>query len=132
MGSESEEDFAEILRTEINYKNFKKAIKSLRKLNLIIQKRGTVYIELHPLVKEFIRYNYISEERNVYISLLINYYDKMVVILKPRLNDKLTYDELKSFTNKIELSINAKKYNDAIGHLLEIMTAMTNAGYIEE
>ena len=132
LGSESEEDFAEILRTEINYKNFKKAIKSLRKLNLIIQKRGTVYIELHPLVKEFIRYNYISEERNVYISLLINYYDKMVVILKPRLNDKLTYDELKSFTNKIELSINAKKYNDAIGHLLEIMTAMTNAGYIEE
>lgn len=26
LGSESEEDFAEILRTEINYKNFKKQL----------------------------------------------------------------------------------------------------------
>ena len=130
--AETSEDYSDILRPELNYKNFQKALKALRNLNLIVERRETDYIELHPLVKEFIRKNYQISERSRYISLFIKYYDKFVFVLKERLSYKLSFDEFLNFTNKAELSINGGDFQSAITTLWEVHSAMSAGGYIEE
>ncbi|MGF1747086.1 hypothetical protein, partial [Vibrio minamisatsumaniensis] len=130
--AESTEDYAEILRPELNYNQYQKALKALRNFNLIVEKRGSNYIELHPLVKEFIRKNYQTSERNKYISLIVTYYDKAIYVLREKLSYKLSFDEFSNFTNKAELSINAGDHQNAINSLWEIHSSMTAAGYNEE
>ena len=130
--SESIDDYAKIVDSEMNYKRFTKALKSLKQLNLIIEKRDTDYIELHPLVKDFIRRNYLLEERQKYISMFIKYYDKFVVVLKNKISFKNTYEDFTNFTKKAELSINAGNYQEAINSLYEVNNSMISAGYIEE
>lgn len=49
--AEKEEDLANIVEKKLNYNQFSKAMKSLRSLNLIVEKEGAGYIELHPLVR---------------------------------------------------------------------------------
>ena len=130
--AETTDDYSEMLRSELNYKNFRKALKALRNLNLIVNKRDTNYIELHPLVKEYIRKNYQTSDRSKYISLIISYYDKFIYVLKENLSHKLSFDEFSNFTNKAELSINKSDFQSAINTLYEIHSAMCAAGYIEE
>lgn len=130
--SETIDDYAEILGHELNYNKFMKAIKTLRSLNLIIEKRNSDYIELNPLVKEFVRTNHPSSERRKFISMIIGFYDKSVLILKNKLSYKLSFDDFSKFTNKAELSINAGEHQDAIHTLWEIIPSMTSAGYTEE
>lgn len=130
--SESIDDYAKIVDSEMNYKKFNKALKSLSGLSLIVEKRNTKYIELHPLVKDFIRKNYMLAERRKYISMFIQYYDKFVVILKNTISYKNTYDDFTNFTKKAELSVNAGDFQKAIATLYEVNTSMISAGYIEE
>lgn len=130
--AESTEDYADILKSELNYNQYRKALKALRNFNLVVEKRGSNYIELHPLVKEFIRKNYQTSERNKYISLIVTYYDKFIYVLREKLNHELSFEEFSNFTNKAELSINAGDYQNAINSLWEVHDAMTAAGYNEE
>ncbi len=130
--AETTEDYSEMLRSELNYKNFNKALKALRNLNLIVNKRNTDYIELHPLVKEYIRKNYQTSDRSRYISIVLSYYDKFIVVLKERISHKLSFDEFSNFTNKAELSINKGDFQSAINTLHEVNSAMCAAGYIDE
>ena len=130
--AETVEEYGKMLEAELNYNKFSKSIKALRNLNLIIDKRDTDYIELHPLVKEYIRTNYPSHERSKYIAMITHYYDQYVVVLKQRLGHKLSYDEYINFTHKAELLINAGKYQEALNTLSEVIDSMSTAGYIDE
>ncbi len=130
--AETVEDYAEILSSELTFNKFGRVLNSLKNMNLLINKRDTDYIELHPLVKEFIRKNYQTSDRSRYISMLIKYYDKYVLVLKKVLSHKLSFDEFVNFTNKAELSINAGDFQNAISTLSEIHSSMSSAGYIEE
>ncbi len=130
--SETEEEISKIVGSELNYNQFSKSLRTLKDLHLIVVKGEDSYLELHPLVKEFIKTNFPSHEQKKYISLFISYYDRVIVLLKPRLNQILSLSEFKSWSNKIELQINNKEYNDAIALLLEIHDAIIRSGYIEE
>lgn len=130
--AETEYDYSEIVKGELNYKNFNKALKALKNLNLIISKRDSDYIELHPLVKEYVRKNYQGSDRNKYISLLIDYYGKFVLVLQPKLSYKMSFDEFSNFVNQAELYINSSDYQNAISILREVHSAMNAAGYVEE
>ena len=129
---ETADDYAEILTPELTFNKFSKTIKALKNLNLIIEKKNTSFIELHPLVKEFIKKNYQISDRNKYISLLIKHYDKYIVVLKNAISYKLNFDEFSNFTNKAELSVTAGDFQNAINTLLEVHGAMSAGGYIEE
>ena len=130
--AETIDDYAEILSPELNYNKFTKAFNALRNLNLLIKKRDSNFIELHPLVKEFVRKNHQTSDRSKYISLLIRHYDKYIVILKKVLSYKLSFEEFLNFTNKAELSINAGDFQSATSTLSEIHSSMSAAGYTEE
>ena len=125
-------DFFEIVSDELTYNKFTKSFRAVKNLGLIIEKAGGEYVELHPLVKEFIRKKYPSDERNKFIYMFIRYYDKVVLILKPKLSSRLSFDDFLNWTNKIELYANAKEYQEALDALFEIHDAIKSAGYIEE
>lgn len=65
---EDEGQIAEYLRYTLNYQRTMKAIRALRSANLIVVKRrrgGKDLLELHPLVRQFIRQNFSPPERLV-------------------------------------------------------------------
>ncbi len=130
--SETEDEISKIVNSELNYNQFSKSLRTLKDLHLIVVKGKENYIELHPLVKEFIKTNFPSQEQYKYISLFINHYDRIIILLKPKLKQILGISEFKSWSNKIELHINSKELNEAIAAMLEIHDSIIRSGYTEE
>ncbi len=130
--AETVDDLSEIASSELNYNAFSKSLKTLNNLNLIVEKREGNFMELHPLVKEFVRIKYPRTDRSKYISLFIRFYDNIVLVLKPRLSHELSFSEFSNWTNKVELHTNAKDFQKAIDCLAEIKSPILTAGYSEE
>jgi tetratricopeptide (TPR) repeat protein len=130
--SESEDEISKVIRSELNFNQFSKALRTLKDLHLIVIKGAENFIELHPLVKEFIKSNFPSQEQRKFISLFISHYDQFILLLRPRLNQILSLDEFKTWSNKIELHINNGELGEAISCLIEIHQSIKRSGYTEE
>lgn len=130
--SESEDEISKIIKSELNFNQFSKALRTLKDLHLIVTKGTENYIELHPLVKEFIKSNFPNQEQKKFVTLFIRYYDQFILLLKPRLNQILSLEEFKSWSNKIELHINNREFGEAVNCLIEIHQSINRSGYTEE
>lgn len=130
--SEAEEDLAKIVSKKINYNQFAKALKALTALNLIVVKEGTRNIELHPLVREFIKVNYGKEEQESYIALYVSYLDGFIVLLKNKFGMVLGAEDLDVIIKKIEILINTDKTQDAVNELRTTSDSFQISGYCEE
>ena len=133
--AETQDNLIKILATELNYNQFLKAFKALTQLNLIVVKSMLGEIdtyELHPLVKEYIVHNLGRIERSKFISLFVNFYDNVILVLKPKLNSQQPLSFFENWTAKIELAVNNDDYKTALISLEEICTPICDAGYIEE
>jgi len=130
--AETEEDFSQIASVELNHNAFSKSLTTLKNFNLIVEKLEGDFIELHPLVKEFVRSKYPQNDRSKFIALFIRYYDRIVLVLKPRLSPQLSISEFSNWINKIELHTNAKQFQKAFDCISEILSPMLAAGYNEE
>lgn len=135
LKSEEIDDLAKMIGNELNYNQFKKALNRLKLLNLVVTKtkqNKKEEIELHPLVKNFVKGKYPPSERSKYISIIIDYYNKVTYILKERLsgNESLSFYEY--WTNKVELAINKGDFPFALSSLQEITYSILTAGYFEE
>ncbi len=73
-----------------------------------------------------------ANERSKFITLLVQYYDKFIYILKPRLNDNLTFPDFQNWMSKVELHINNEDYVSALSVLEEVSSPILTAGYVEE
>ena len=122
-----------IIGSEFNWNQFNKSLKSLKLLNLIVTKSGKVEeIELHPLVKSFVKSKYPPNERNKFISIIIDYYDKVTIILRERLSGNESLSFYENWTSKVELAVNKNDYGKALSSLEEISESIQTAGYFEE
>ncbi|UCV00893.1 hypothetical protein [Acidovorax radicis] len=130
--AESEEGLSKIVSGKINYNQFSKAIRSLKSLNLIISKEGDGFVELHPLVREFIRKNYGSEEQENYIGLYVSYLDGFIYLLKKKFGKVLQPEDIAIIVKKIEILINAGKTQDAINELRLTSGSLFVSGFSEE
>ncbi|WP_312923274.1 SIR2 family protein [Empedobacter brevis] len=128
---ENEENLRSILSSELNTNQFNRSLRILKNLNLI-ETLSDKEIELHPLVKEFILTKYPNTERSKFITLLVQYYDKFIYVLKPRLDSHLSLKELQNWTLKIELQINNNDFKSALISLEEVSDAILTAGFSEE
>lgn len=133
--AETHENLSKILGSELNFNQFNKSFKALQQLNLIVSKstldEPDTY-ELHPLVKEYVIQNFNRVERSKFISLFVNFYDGVILILKPKLNEKQPLSFFENWTVKIELAVNKDDYTTALLTLEEISEPICNAGYVEE
>lgn len=128
-------DLAKMIENELNFNQFGAALKRLKLLNLVVTKSkdfNSEEIELHPLVKSFIRSKFPLQARNKYISIIIDYYNKVTYILKERLSGREELRFYENWTNKVELALNKKDFSLALINLEEISNAILTAGYFEE
>lgn len=133
--AENQENLSSILSPELNYNQFSKAFKALKQLNLIVIKSmldDQDTFELHPLVKEYVIQNFGRVERSKFISLFVNFYDNVILILKPKLNSDQPLSFFENWTAKIELAINKDDYKLALVTSEEVSKSICDAGYIEE
>jgi len=133
--AETQENLSTILSSELNHNQFTKAFKALKQLNLIVIKSRLDEqdtFELHPLVKEYVIHTFGRVERSKFISLFVNFYDNVILILKPKLNSEQPLSFFENWTAKIELAINKDDYKSALVTLEEVSNSICNAGYIEE
>jgi tetratricopeptide (TPR) repeat protein len=114
---------------------FNSSLKTLINLNLIVTKsypKEKDEYDLHPLVKQFIRKKYLYSERSRFITLIVNYYNNILIVFKPKLDKQSPLSIFEKFTAKIELDVNARNYQEALVSLHEITDSITSAGYVEE
>lgn len=133
--TETISNLKKIMESELNNNQFEKAFRVLKNLNLIEIKTSSSnedLVELHPLVKEFITSKFPANERSKFITLLVQYYDKFIYILKPRLNENLSFADFQNWISKIELHINNGDYKTALVALEEVSLPILGAGYAEE
>ncbi len=124
-----------IIESELNGNQIDKAFKVLKNLNLIELKSSDIsedQIELHPLVKEYISLKFPKTERAKFITLLVQYYDRFIYILKPQLSSNMSLSDFQNWTSKIELQINKGDFKSALVALEEVSASIISAGFSEE
>lgn len=133
--AERVDNLAKIVENELKLNQFSKALNRLKLLNLVVtktQKNKKEEIELHPLVKSYVKGKYPPNERSKYISIIIDYYNKVTYILKERLSGNESLSFYENWTNKVELAINKNDFPLALSALQEITDSILTAGYFEE
>ena len=119
-----------------NYNKFFTAFNSLKNFNLIVTKshpHEKDEFDLHPLVKQLIRKKYLhKEERSKFISLLVNFYDHMLMVIKNKLGYDTPLHVFERYTAKIELQANLQDFKGALSSIYEIHSSINLAGFIEE
>jgi tetratricopeptide (TPR) repeat protein len=122
-----------IIENELQWNQFNKSLQTLKLLNLIVTKSGkSEEIELHPLVKSFVKSKFPANERSKFISIIIDYYDKVTYVLKERLSGNESISFYENWTNKVELAVNKNDFKKALFTLEEIAESIKTAGYFEE
>ncbi|MEN8185528.1 MAG: NB-ARC domain-containing protein [Bacteroidota bacterium] len=134
--AEIEKDLGKIVNPELNYNRFHRAMKKLKRLNLIVTKvlkDEKDQLELHPLVKEFVLQKYpLQNERSKFITLFVNYYDNVICVLRERLNWNMSFKDFEQWTSKIELEVNNHDFKSALITLKEVEDPLLTAGYLTE
>jgi hypothetical protein len=119
----------------LNYNQFMKAMNALRALNLVVIKRpsdGPELLELHPLVRQFIRKSFAAQERKSFIDAIITVYQRFIADNRPSLSQRPTLSLLENWTQTTELDISAGRIKDAVQTLSEASHAFAASAYPRE
>lgn len=133
--SETERQVEHYVAKEMNFNQFNKSLRQLKALDLVVVKSpagGPDTIELHPLLREFVRRRFSQSERRPYISAIIVFLDQFIVAIRDSLTGGVSFDDLQNWTTKVELLINQGEYREAAIVLHEVKTALLRSGYSEE
>lgn len=111
-----------------------KSLKALKGLNLIIVKTDNLNreaLELHPLIRTFLRKKFPREEQAPIMSMVMKFFNAIIGKFS---NSKDTQPEfvLDYWIAKIELCLQNSLFSDALECLYEINDAFFAAGYEEE
>ena len=130
--SESEDDLSKILSSKINYNQFSKGMRSLKLLSLVIKKENNNYVELHPLVREFIVSNYGRQEQDSYISLYVKYLNGFILLLQEKFGKVMNPDDIEKIIKKIEITTSSNDYQESINELRRSWNSIIISGYAED
>jgi len=132
---ETEQRIASYLGADLNYNQFSKAIRALKALNLVVVKSpGGSFadtIELHPLVRDFVRRRFPVEEQKQYIISIIHFCDRMISKFRSTILN-VPYSVLENWTAKVELCMRCGQQTEALRALWEVGHSLHKNGYPEE
>ncbi len=120
---------------ELNFNQFSKALKALKALGLVElrqQENGTDALDLHPLIRQYIRTNFQRIERARFISKIIRSFDRRLSKLREIFKTNVPISALEIWTHKIDLSLNNNENDPAIDALEEIYSNLVDNGLAEE
>jgi len=132
---ETEEGLVNFVSNQLNFKNFKKAQKSLISLNLIVVKpenNAPDLFDLHPLVRQFIKRNFDKSERETYVNSVLSYYTFIIKGIRSMLNVYMPIGMLERWSQKAEIEIEAGMFSEAFSTLSDAKSALIGSGHVEE
>ncbi len=132
---ENETTIADIVSSKLNYAKFKRSMRSLISLNLIVVKReknAPDLYDLHPLVRQFVRRAHVPAERAGYITLVLGHYDAMTKRIAKMLGVHMPFSMLEHWSQKAEIQIEAGQVSNAFSTLHEVHSALIGGGHLEE
>lgn len=120
---ETESRLGEYLRGRLNYNRLMKALRSLRSLNLIVVKAkedSADVVELHPLVRQFIKLRFPRQERIAFIDAILVIYTQLIGVHRTELRQRPSFSVLQNWTESAELDIESGKVVSAFERLFEV------------
>jgi tetratricopeptide (TPR) repeat protein len=132
---ETDLEIAEYLQKQLTYQKVIKALNSLRAMNLVVVKRRPAAVdvlELHPLVRQFIRQSFSRRERTTFIEVIISAYRRFMGNHKSELSERPSLTTLQYWTQMAELDIAAGRIEEAFFILNEAAIAFGASGYSRE
>jgi tetratricopeptide (TPR) repeat protein len=132
---ETEERLGEFLRDHMHWAQFCRHARILIALNLIVVKPrtgNTNLLDLHPLVREYIKNRFERREQDRYAVAIIVVLDRLISRFTATLKKQPSFEMLEYWTQKVELSINREDYRAAIGTLNDVMNQLISLGWPEE
>ncbi len=121
--------------TDLNFKNLNKALIRLKALCLIetkVKQDKEEVIDLHPLIRQFVRGEFAKQERESFIGKVLVYLDRRIFQFRSALNSPLPHLVLEMWIHKVDLLINSGSIPTAVDSLMEIETQLNNHGLNEE
>jgi tetratricopeptide (TPR) repeat protein len=133
--AETEERLADYVANVLHWNQYRRAVKTLKTLNLVVIKPvpgGPDTLELHPLIREFIRTEYSPKEREKFIVIACQVFDRIIKIFKPQLSKLPSRGILEHWTLRSELAMNRKSYKEALEFLYDAAMPLVANGYVED
>ena len=133
--AETEERLADYVTTFLNWNQYRRAVRALKTLNLVVVKpvpSGPDTLELHPLIREFIRTEYSPKERERFIAIACKVFDRVIKVFKPQLSQLPSHSILENWTLRSELAMNRRGYKEALEFLHEAAKPLVASGYVED
>jgi len=132
---ETEETIQRFVESELNFQKFKRALRSLISLNLVVVKteiNSPDLYDLHPLVRQFVRLNLARSERVSVIMILLNHYEGMIKSVAEMLGVHMPYSLLERWPQRAELEIEAGLIDKAFVTLQQAYSPLSGSGHNEE
>jgi plasmid stabilization system protein ParE/tetratricopeptide (TPR) repeat protein len=131
----AEGEIADYLGDRFHYNKVAKALRALKSLNLVVIKRppsGPDVLELHPLVRQFIRQRFAKSEQASYINGIIGAYKRIMGRHRSHLGERPSLSLLQYWTQNAELDIAVGNLEDAFDTLGEVLVAFMTSAYPRE
>ncbi len=132
---ETEAQIGDYLVRELNYNKVVKALNVLRAVNLIVVKRradAPDLLELHPLVRQFVRNSFPAKERLSFIDAIASIYTLFRNRYKVQLSELPPISVLEYWTQDAELNVEAERFGDAFNILAEAAESFASSAYPRE
>lgn len=132
--AESEQQIAEYCKRDLNFNQLHKGLRVLKSLDLVVVKRSRTEetLELHPLVRDFIRQEYPRPERENYITSIIAVIDSVIAKINAAFGNNQSFDQTRFARSKVELCLNAGRYIEAATVLQGLESTLLRDGHSEE
>ncbi|HEY1709119.1 MAG TPA: hypothetical protein VGG10_12695 [Rhizomicrobium sp.] len=132
---ETEARLADYLHKKLNYNRLGRALRSLRNLNLIVVKTkpdSADVVELHPLVREFIRQRFPRQERIAFIEPILSFYLRFIGQHRTELDHGPSFTVLQNWTESAELDLGTGRLERAFERMAEAASAFESSAFINE
>jgi tetratricopeptide (TPR) repeat protein len=132
---ETADDLARYFSSTMHYRKLMRTLSSLRTLNLVVVKpspNAPDVLELHPMVRQFIRTKFTRAERVGYIDPIIKAYRLLIGNHRQELSQRPPLSVLHLWTESAELATEAGRYSEAFKTLEEVVRPFLSAAYPRE
>lgn len=126
---ENQENLEDLVNMRWNH--LSKALSNLKKMSLIVFKEsddGKELIDLHPLIRQFVRIEFPKKDRESFINLVITYVDRRISRLGALIGVSIPAAVLDIWVHKVELVTNQQNYDLAIETLVSIESELQKKG----
>lgn len=129
----SEDRLAEML-PGFTFNRLNRASKTLKAMNLIETKgaAGGLLLELHPIIRQFVRTEFPRSERERVLARILNVFDKLIGRYRNLLPKQPSRAILEPWIQKAELQINFGRFDEAVQTIQEAASPLLSRGFPEE